>query len=359
MKKGNSLLNTFLQKIGVSRGDAPTVISLGQVWLELTMNVRTMPQPGEFTTASHISRAASGSFQVLQAASRMGARCELASIMGTGSCAEFIDDAMKRYGITHTGPTITGIDNGFRIVLRNSAEKSFVAYHGAEARGEYDTFRSLTPQPQDVVHISGNALMNESSISILGFLQRQENRPDKRDFNIVLNPTNNLHLVSDQLIENMIIARPIWSMNRQEARTLARRLGLSVDDAHTLRVNGGFDESMQVLCEALREALHAPLILRAGSRGAWVTDRGIGIQHIVGFPTKAVHTRSAGPVHTGALCALLAEGYDLVDATKIANAAASLAISHNKHGIPYCPPYEDAINLVEKTEQEQSAQAAS
>ena len=210
-------------------------------------------------------------------------------------------------------------------------------------------FAHVRPQRVDVVHISGNALMNESSLAVNAFIQQPQCRPQGREFRIVINPTNTLRLVNDQLLENLVLTRPIWSMNRQEARTLAYRLGVSFDESATMRVNAGFDESMHALCEALGETLRAPIVLRAGARGAWVHQHGKGVEHIDGFPTKATHIRSAGPAHTGALCALLAEGWDLESAVQIANAAASLAITHNHAGIPFCPTYDEAAKLVSDT----------
>lgn len=340
------MLSDILHKIRAQRDHEPTVISVGQIWVDITMHVQEMPQPGEFTNAPSVTKSASGSFHVLQAASRMGARTELASIMGTGPWATMLRDSLRRSHILHTGPTRPNQDNGFRIVLTDGMQKSYVAHHGAEAHGDPRAFAHVRPQRGDVVHISGNALMNESSLAVNAFIQQPQCRPQEREFRMVINPTNTLRLVNDQLLENLVLTRPIWSMNRQEARTLAYRLGVTFDESATMRVNAGFDESMHALCEALGETLRAPVVLRAGARGAWVRQHGKGVEHIDGFPTKATHIRSAGPAHTGALCALLAEGWDLESSVQIANAAASLAIEHNHAGIPFCPTCGEAAKLV-------------
>ena len=89
-------------------------------------------------------------------------------------------------------------------------------------------------------------------------------------------------------------------------------------------------------------------MVRAGSRGAWVRRPGCPVRHIEGFPTKAVHTRSAGGCHTGVMCAMLLRGWGLEDATHIANAAASLAIQRSVNGVPVPPSYEEALALVEQ-----------
>ena len=104
-----------------------------------------------------------------------------------------------------------------------------------------------------------------------------------------------------------------------------------------MTVGGGFDDSMKALCNSLGATLRAPLVVRAGSRGAWVRTPGGEVIHVEGYPTKATHTRSAGSCHTGAMCALIARGWSLVDAVKIANAAASLGIQRSINGVPDCP----------------------
>ena len=104
-----------------------------------------------------------------------------------------------------------------------------------------------------------------------------------------------------------------------------------------MTVGGGFDDSMKALCNSLGATLRAPLVVRAGSRGAWVRTPGGEVIHVEGYPTKATHTRSAGSCHTGAMCAPIARGWSLVDAVKIANAAASLGIQRSINGVPTAP----------------------
>ena len=52
---------------------SPTVISLGQVWVDIMMDIDAIPQPGGFAVANHTMPSVGGSFRVMQAASRIGA----------------------------------------------------------------------------------------------------------------------------------------------------------------------------------------------------------------------------------------------------------------------------------------------
>ena len=52
----------------------PSVISLGQVWVDIMLNVDEVPAQGGFAVADHPKPSIGGSYRVLQAASRMGER---------------------------------------------------------------------------------------------------------------------------------------------------------------------------------------------------------------------------------------------------------------------------------------------
>ena len=136
-----------------------------------------------------------------------------------------------------------------------------------------------------------------------------------------------------------------YGCNRQEAMTLAERLGAPIDDSK-VTIGGGLDDFMHQLCDGLGATLRAPLVVRVGARGAWIREPGGETIHIEGYPTKAVHTRSAGGCHTGVMCAMLAKGHSLAESVKIANAAASIAIQHSLNGVPQCPDYDEAIALI-------------
>lgn len=343
----NSLKGLLSRKNDVP---SPTVISLGQVWVDIMMDIDAIPQPGGFAVANHTMPSVGGSFRVMQAASRIGAATKHAGVIGNGPWASLIRKALNDNGIEHIGQDRIDADSGFRLVLNDSERKTFVATYGAESQGNENTFDCVEPGEGDVVHISANTLMDHSASGIDAFLHRTSSDPTTRDYSIVLNPTNTLHMVSDHLLEDLVPVRPIWSCNRQEARTLADRLGVFVDDSLSMTVGGGFDDSMKALCNSLGATLRAPLVVRAGSRGAWVRTPGGEVIHVEGYPTKATHTRSAGSCHTGAMCALIARGWSLVDAVKIANAAASLGIQRSINGVPDCPGYDEVIAKLEEDE---------
>lgn len=329
-----------------SNDHTPAVLSLGQVWVENMMDVPDIPRPGDFVVTQKTTAIIGGSYRVLLAAKRSGSPAKHAGIVGSGVYGAEVRKAFELNGIEHVGQDRLDADTGFRLVLNDGERKTFITSHGVETQGDETTFSSIVPDPGDIVHLSGDTLMDHTASGIEEFLSRAGTDPRERPYTMLLNPTNAMQVVSDHLLENMVLAHPIWSCNRQEAQTLSERLGLPKRDI-TITVGGGFDDSMTRLCETLGGALGAPLIVRAGSRGAWVRDRGKMSVNVPGFPTKPIHTRSAGTCHTGVLAAMLAQGHSLFDATHIANAAASIAIDRSVSGLPNCPNIEATMALLE------------
>ena len=323
------------------------VISLGEVWVDIMMDVDSLPESGGFAASRSTIPTIDGSYRALLASRLMGTPTAHAGIIGAGPWASMIRHAFYEHDITHIGPDRLDADTGFRLVLNDTnGGKTFIATYGAEAQGGADTFDGIDLQPGDVVSISSNSLMDATAAGVDAFIRQAGSDPDARPYQIVLSPTSSLERVNDRLLEDLVLARPIWTCNRQAAVKLADRLGAPLDEV-PVTVGGTFDNEMKALCDNLGTTLRAPLIIRAGARGAWVRLPGGEVTHVDGFPTKAVHKRSAGTVHTGVLCAMLATGRSLVEATQVANAAASLSIEHSENGIPVPPARDEVLALVE------------
>ena len=325
---------------------AARVISLGEVWVDIMMDVDSLPKAGGFAASRSTIPTIDGSYRALLASRLMGTPTAHAGIIGAGPWASMIRHAFYEHDITHIGPDRLDADTGFRLVLNDTnGGKTFIATYGAEAQGGTDTFDGVDLQPGDVVSISSNSLMDATAAGVDAFIRQSGSDPDARPYQIVLSPTSSLERVNDRLLEDLVLARPIWTCNRQAAVKLADRLGAPLDEV-PVTVGGTFDNEMKALCDNLGTTLRAPLVIRAGARGAWVRLPGGEVTHVDGFPTKAVHKRSAGTVHTGVLCAMLAAGRSLVEATQVANAAASLSIEHSENGIPVPPTRDEVLELI-------------
>ncbi|WP_158275773.1 PfkB family carbohydrate kinase [Bifidobacterium catulorum] len=378
-----------------------SVISLSEIFVTINMGVNAMPHPGGYVLADRNDIGVGGGFAMLKAASRMGAAAEHAGIVGNGVWGSIIREAMTTEGITHTGLDRLDEDSGFRVMLSDGGRrKTMIATFGAEAHGNPDAFDMIRPESHDVVHISGNTLTNRTASAVYAFLRREDEHwhdypnealglglmgdgvgdsgigggsdggtgtgtdtdtdtdtgaTGRRRYQMVFNPTGALmQHVNESLLETLVLDRPIWSCNKQEARIIAHRLGAPITEPEPITVNGNTDAAMPELCAMVGEILKAPLVVRTGAAGAWVWEperAESGPVHVPGHAVKAVHMQSAGSCHTGALCAMLARGVPLVDAVRVANAASALAVERaggNLGGEPECPSYEEALSLANR-----------
>lgn len=124
----------------------------------------------------------------------------------------------------------------------------------------------------------------------------------------VLNPAPYAPM-SDALLANCSCITP----NQTEARLI---MGLDADDP----IDDG------ILAKQIqKEKGIENVIITLGEDGAYVQTLNIS-QRVPGIPVKAVDTTGAGDTFTGALCVALANGNPILDAVKIGNVAAGLAV---------------------------------
>lgn len=323
---------------GTRRADSPgRVVSFGQVIVDLTIRVERVPQPGEDVYADRAGVAVGAGFNALYAVRRMGVDAVYAGALGTGPWADRIRAALEREGIAHGGVTDREDDNGFCIALTDAdAERTFVSVRGAETRLGPHGFDNAAVGSGDVAILSGYTLIHRSAEALSAFMRRTAGH----DFPAVFDTSPVIGQITDAQLGELVSYRPIWTCNEREGGILAERLGLGRTAPQT--DNGG-------LCTALRDALHAPVVLRAGRGGAWVGSEDGTVEPVPGFPVTAVDTNGAGDCHTGVICAELCRGTDLVRAVRLANAAAAIAVI--RHGPATCPTRGEAEALIARADE--------
>ena len=109
-----------------------TVVSLGQVIVDLTMSVEKIPQPGQDVFADEAGIHVGASYNTLHAVRQMGVDARHAGILGTGPWADTIRRVFESEGIRHVGPTDESVDSGFCVALTDgTAERTFISMRGA------------------------------------------------------------------------------------------------------------------------------------------------------------------------------------------------------------------------------------
>lgn len=352
----------------------PQVISLGQIIVDLTMKVDAVPASGEDIFASSCNMRVGASYNMLFAASQMGANAQWAGVLGEGYFANLISEALNEAHISHIGTKNSTLDSGFCVALTDaSAERTFISTKGAETSGDEHAFDLVNPNPQDVVYLSGYTFVSPIKRALLRFMMRTSGssglvrpsglgRPSgssssalessfyncTRRFTAIFDASPMIANILDEDLRALIAYAPIWLCNAREAGILARRLN-AWGDANEGAANEIFtDKTNNQLTkqkiELLQRALQAPLVVHTGSDGAWVCDLGKEAEHIKGFQVKAVDTNGAGDAHTGVFAASIAYKMTLRQAVLYANAAAALAVT--KYGPATCPTKKEIEDLI-------------
>ena len=358
---------------------APRVISLGQIIVDLTMKVNSVPKPGEDIFASSCNMRAGASYNMLFAASQMGANAQWAGVLGEGYFANIISEALQEAHISHIGTKNSMLDSGFCVALTDkSAERTFISTKGAETSGGECAFDVINPKSEDIVHMSGYTFVSPMKHALLRFMLRTSSSSDVMDFRgskhsrgsndsknsfycckhrftAIFDASPMVANIVDEDLKALIDYAPIWVCNAREAEILAKKLNAWNDDEYN---EGVVEESIDCksgICETnnqltnhkiehLQRALQAPLVVHTGSDGAWVCDVGKEAEHTKGFQVKAVDANGAGDAHTGVLAACIGYEMTLKQAVLCANAAAALAVT--KYGPATCPTKKEIEDFI-------------
>lgn len=326
----------------------------GQVIVDLTMTVDHLPEKGGDLFATSHQMCVGGGFNVLYAARQMGAEVIHHGALGEGPMADAARAALARQKVTHAGPSVSGMDTGYCVALTEpDAERSFVSTVGAEAAVPEGAWDDITFRAGDVLHLCGYSLYHPRTRVEVERLVRRLGASEVRPRAIVFDvgpmigeaPADTLALIGS--------VRPLWSVNEREALILGHRLvdecwqtpgdrrvlpevAAAVEKAAAVGASGEWDRGG--LASFLSRALGAPVLLRAGKRGAWWAreDEALAVPTPVVEP---VDSNGAGDAHAGALCAALAMGESWESALVLANCAGGLSTQF--YGPATCPARED------------------
>lgn len=287
----------------------------GQVVIDLVMAVDALPTAGQDVLASCASFETGGGFNVMAAAARNGlATCYLGR-HGSGRFGELARQAMVEEGITVVLPISTGADTGLSVALTDaSAERSFISHVGAEGGLAAADLAGLVPTAEDWIMVSGYSLLHPGKAEgLLDWLAQQAGR-----CSLAFDPGP---LVTEPDAPSMARLLPwisLWSSNRDEA------LRFTAADST--------EEALQRLVERL--PADALVVVRDGPAGCWLAQ-GDWRQRVAGFAVEAIDSNGAGDAHAGVLLAGLARGLGKVQAARLANAAAAVAVT--RRGPATCP----------------------
>lgn len=292
---------------------APRLVSVGNVIVDRSLRIPSLPERGGDVLARDVGTAPGGAFNTLVAASRQGLSSAYGGAHGTGPFGDRVRLALDAEGIEVLQPPSTEADTGFDIALiDDEGERTFVTVFGAEAALTSVGLAGIRLGTGDLVHVSGYGLLESTNarplapwIAKIGTVHTVLVDPGPLGADI---PPDVLSLVA---------GRADWlSCNLREA----------------LLLSGAADA--RGAAAALRQSWRA-VVIRLGPDGCLIAPGSVapgpvapdGIELVPGFPVEAIDTSGAGDAHTGAFLAGLAAGESPTEAALRANACAALAVT--------------------------------
>ncbi len=300
------------------------LLLVGSILVDVLVYVDILPERGSDTVARGSLISSGGGFNVLAAAARLGLPGAYAGRIGAGTFGRRVARDLEVEGIAALLPPNAGGDTGFDVVMVEAGgERSFLTAPGVEACLRLEDLARLSPEPGDVIYVSGYDLSYASS-----------------------GPTLDAWL-AERASGNLLVVDPGPLAAEKPGMGLAGvlpRVGLLSCNAREARLLSGREhpgEAAKALTDLV--APGAAVVVRVGGDGCWVatTARGsapvgvelpgrsrsaVAVVHVAGRPATATDTTGAGDVHVGAMLARMAGGDDLLEAARTANLAASLSV---------------------------------
>ena len=259
----------------------PRLVSVGNVVVDLLLDLPALPGAGEDVTATNSGVSAGGAFNTLAAARRQGLTAVYAGAHGTGLFGDTVRSALAGEGIEWLHAPIPDADTGWDVAITDaSGERTFLTTIGAEARLDGASLRRIELAPGDVLHVSG--------------------------YSFARSPAG-------EALATWVPAVPAGVIVIVDPGPL----GDAVPDAVRKRA----DWWSAARGEAAGDP-HRGAITRLGPEGCE-----LGREHVRGFAVEAIDTNGAGDAHVGVFAASLALGLDPRTSAIRANAAAAIAVT--------------------------------
>jgi ribokinase len=304
----------------------PRILVLGSSNTDMMIRLDRIPKPGETILGGEFVTAAGGkgANQAVGAA-RAGGRVTFIARVGRDMFGEQAVTGFVRDGIN--------VDYVFRdkvapsgvalIYVAKDGENSIAVASGANGR----------LSPADVR--KAKTVLAKASVLVMQLetpletVQAAAELAAQAGVRVILNPAPARRL-PNALLKRASILTP----NESEAELLT---GIKVDS----------EAAASKAADKLRARGVQTVILTLGARGAFVATAEAR-QLVSGFKVKAVDTTAAGDIFNGALAVALAEGQDLIKATRLANAAAALSVTR-LGAQPSAPTRQEIERLLRST----------
>ena len=284
------------------------LIFVGNVIVDLVMQIDAIPEPGGDTLARSSMVAAGGGFNTMIAARRDGSEVVFTGQYGTGPFSSIVRAALSENDFEIAQSGVADVDSGYCVALvDNTTERTFVTSAGAEGMLTHDDLTGITVREDDVVYVSGYSLAHPvNAAAIPRWLEELPGR-----IRVIFDPGPLIGAADAATRERVLRRTDILTLNARESRILSGGREPSVAAEH--------------LSGMIRDG--GSVVVRDGERGAFLSQAGTSAELIPTLQVTALDSNGAGDAHGGVLTAALLRGSALPSAVRRANVAAALAVT--------------------------------
>jgi ribokinase len=299
-----------------------TIVVIGSINVDLVVRVASLPRPGETVLGGRFASVPGGKgANQAVAAARAGGHTTFVARVGDDSMGRAAIDAFRAEGIKTDFISITPhCPTGVALILVDAAgENSIAVAGGANDRLSREDIERARPAiaAADVV-----LLQLEIPLEAVAHAVEIARAAGRR---VILNPAP-----ARPLPATLLAGIDILTPNETEATALAA--DGPAGEASAADIEG--------IARTLLDLGPRAVVVTLGAAGALVAT-GQGLAQVPAFPVEPRDTVAAGDVFNGSLAVMLAEGHDLVAATRFAAAAA--AISVTREGAQASAPHRSEI----------------
>ena len=275
------------------------LVCLGSTLIDMVLDVPHLPERGADVLATQRGRAVGGSFNVMQAAVRLGLPTVYAGPHGTGPFGDLVRATLEDEGIGVVTTQNPDLDTGWTIALiEPDAERTFVTVTGADGIVEPESLRAIEYHSGDAAYVSGYDLAYERA----GRAIADHVAALRADVFVAFDPGPLAGEIAPDRLEPVVQRADLVSLNAREAGILS--LG-------SLRAG-------------------AVIVVREGANGATVHRTGSDPIHVAAMHLNEVaNTSGAGDTHVGATLAGLSRGLGWPEAVLFANRAAAFRLKNS------------------------------
>jgi ribokinase len=281
-----------------------TIIVIGSVNMDLVVRAKRMPKEGESLIGSGFTMVPGGKgANQAVAAARLGSTTHFVGRVGNDMFGTRLKDGLSSCGVNTDHVLVDDGPSGIAmIILNESGQNSIVVAPGANAHC----------RPEDLRPVAG--LFGRADFLLLQLEIPLKTIKAALDMAHAAGLRSVLDAGPAQKVSmNLLRKAHIVSPNETEAFALT---DIEVNDVTSAR------NAAKKLLDGGVETV----VMKLGGQGALVVTPDLD-EHVPPFAVDAVDTTAAGDAFTGALAVALADGTDLADAVRFANAAGALAVT--------------------------------